>query len=79
VDSSRTAATTTWTNRYDERSRIVYVAIERNDESLRLTCDDTEEMEETSVIRPRQVRRSHAVATVHYEAVSVLSVGGVLE
>jgi hypothetical protein len=28
------------------------VAIEGNDESLRLTCDDTEEMEETSVIRP---------------------------
>jgi hypothetical protein len=55
------------------------VAIEGNDESLWLTCDDTEEMEETSVIRPRQVRRSHAVATVHDEAVSVLSVGGVLE
>jgi hypothetical protein len=46
---------------------------------LWLTCDDTEEMEETSVIRPRQARCSHAVATVHEEAVSVPSVGGVLE
>ena len=55
------------------------MAIEGNDESLRLTCDDTEEMEETSVKRPRQARCSHAVATVHEEAVSVLSVGGVLE
>ena len=48
-------------------------------ESLRLTCDDTEEMEETSVKRPRQAPCSHAEATVHEVAVSVLSVGGVLE
>jgi len=46
---------------------------------LRLTCEDTEEMEETSVIRPRQARGSHAVATMHEEAVSVLSIRGVLE
>jgi hypothetical protein len=46
---------------------------------LRLTCEDTKEMEETSVIRPRQARCSHAEASVHEEAVSVLSVGGVLE